>query len=100
MGEAKYSTSGQIRAKHVKVVQTRITLQITNENHFCKYPIRSALECANDYIKTTDMALLLIELVESFAIAIHHPRRAYRLQVSIDSSLKNNLRTQLPFVIL
>ena len=32
-------------------------------------------------IKISDMALLLMELVESFAIAICHPRRAHRLRV-------------------
>ena len=33
------------------------------------------------------MALLLIELVESFAIAICYPRHAHRLLVSVDSLL-------------
>ena len=57
------------------------------------------------------MALLLIELVESFAIAIRHPRRTHRLLVSVDMLLSTlhswhlhltlaNLRKRLPFVIL
>ena len=33
------------------------------------------------------MALLLIELVESFAIAIRHLQRTHRLQLSVDSLL-------------
>ena len=36
-------------------------------------------------IKTSDMALLLVELVESFAI--RHPRHTYRLRLSVASLL-------------
>ena len=52
------------------------------------------------------MTLLLIELVDSFAIAICHPRRAHRLQVSVHSLLHtcicdgHELRFVLPLVIL
>ena len=45
----------QVESKHTNVVQTKITLQITNQ------------KCTR---KPSDMALLLLELVESFVIAV------------------------------
>ena len=65
----------------MKVVQMKITLQITNEDHFANNQWGSLLQITNQMcarnvkraIKTSDMALLLMELlVESLAIAILH----------------------------
>ena len=47
------------------------------------------------------MALLPIELVESFVITIRYPRRAHRLGVPWHLHLTlAKLRTRLPFIIL
>ena len=45
------------------------------------------------------MALLLIELVDSFAIAIRHCRRVQRLRVSMDSALYLILVTSASHVL-
>ena len=99
MGEVKYYISEQVRAKHMKVVQTTITSQITNFHEDCFSRVKGHSRNLK-YVVDDNKLLFLIELVESFAIAIQHPRRTYQLQVSSDSFLKNNLRTWLPFIIL
>ena len=73
----KYSTSGQeaclvpMHSSEVafvrKVVRTRITLQITNWDHFCQQAIRNMLQ----YHLLNHTPML---------IAIRHPRRAHRLR--------------------
>ena len=73
MGKVKYSTNGQIieqaregSANEDDFASNRwgLLLQITNQK--CTRNVKMT-------IKASDMALLLIELVESFAIAICHP---------------------------
>ena len=72
----KYSTSGQVE----QTCEGNV-----NEDHFANNQWESLLQitiqkCARSVkrtIKTSDMALLLIELVESFAIAICHPQCAH-----------------------
>ena len=75
----KYSTSGQVEQardgsarKHhfAKINQWGSLLQLTNQK--CTTNVKRT-------IKASDMALLLKELVESFAIAICSPERAHRL---------------------
>ena len=71
MGKAKYSTNGQI------IEQAREGS--ANDDDFASNRWGSLLQitkCTRNVkktIKASDMALLLIELVESFAIAICHP---------------------------
>ena len=66
-----------------------------NEDHFANNQ-----KCARN-VKTKNMPLLPIGLVESFAIATRHPRCAHRrLRVPWHLHLTlAKLHTQLPFVI-
>ena len=68
--ETKFSTSGQVRGNMRK------------QGSLFQISIQKCARNVKRPITTSNMALILAELVDSFAIAFCHPRRTHRLWVS------------------